>query len=258
MPSFGLTSLPLNPLERALMLQNGLIANATDGAMDAEDYFALRADFMSDPRTAPLLPQFVRICRDLSSFWSFIKAEASQYEPRRRLIRAAFEPLLEYLETGASAADRDIGDVLSKFDPDSVHGAWTKALKRVADDPDGAITASRTLVETVCKHILDDLAAATPAYGPADDLPKLYGAVSKALNLAPSQHSEEVFRRILGGCSSVVEGLGSLRNKLGDAHGQGRRAVRVSTRHARLAVNLAGAMATFLVESHVERHPPAR
>jgi hypothetical protein len=36
---------------------------------------------------------------------------------------------------------------------------------------------------------------------------------------------------------------------MGDAHGRGAGAVRVEARYARLAVNLAGAMATFLVET---------
>ena len=62
-----------------------------------------------------------------------------------------------------------------------------------------------------------------------------------------SQHTEKVFRQVLGGCTAVVEGLGSLRNKLGDAHGKGRLPVKPAPRHAELAVNLAGAMATFLV-----------
>jgi Abortive infection C-terminus len=53
-----------------------------------------------------------------------------------------------------------------------------------------------------------------------------------AANLAPSQHTEEPIKRILGGVTSVVEGLGSLRNKMGDAHGQGKKAVRPSARHA--------------------------
>jgi hypothetical protein len=57
----------------------------------------------------------------------------------------------------------------------------------------------------------------------------------------------------LGGCTSVVEGLGALRNKVGDAHGQGKRPVRVSPRHAHLAVNLAGTMATFLIETRATR-----
>jgi hypothetical protein len=39
----------------------------------------------------------------------------------------------------------------------SVSEMWHKALDRRTDDPDGAITAARTLLETVCKHILDEL-----------------------------------------------------------------------------------------------------
>jgi hypothetical protein len=56
-------------------------------------------------------------------------------------------------------------------------------------------------------------------------------------------------KRILGGATSVFEGLGSLRNKIGDAQGQGRRPIRPSARHAQLAVNLAGAVATFLIDT---------
>lgn len=111
--------------------------------------------------------------------------------------------------------------------------------------PEGAITAARTLLETVCKLILDDVGL---AYSD-DDLPKLYGKVARALNLAPSDHTEDAFKQILGGCWSVVNGLGTLRNRISDAHGQGARPVRPAPRHADLAVNLAGAMAAFLVET---------
>jgi hypothetical protein len=45
----------------------------------------------------------------------------------------------------------------------------------------------------------------------------------------------------------VVEGLGALRNRLSDAHGKGTAGVKPAPRHAELAVNLAGTMATFLV-----------
>lgn len=63
---------------------------------------------------------------------------------------------------------------------------------------------------------------------------------------------------ILGGATTLVNGIGTLRNRLSDAHGQGvsretRLPVRPSPRHASLAVNTAGAMATFLVETFQER-----
>ena len=164
-------------------------------------------------------------------------------------LRAEFQPLLSFLERRSTPGAAMISEALMSFDEDGVHRAWQKALRRSADDPEGAVTAARTLLESVCKHILDEGVEPGTRYGPGDDLPKLFRTAGESLNLAPSQHTEEVFRRILGGCSSVVEGLGSLRNKVGDAHGQGKRPVRIQPRHAHLAVNLAGAMATFLAET---------
>nr|WP_237906993.1 abortive infection family protein [Azospirillum brasilense] len=58
-----------------------------------------------------------------------------------------------------------------------------------------------------------------------------------------------MFKTILGNCQNVVNSLASIRNKLSDAHGRGRKAVRPSARHAELAVNLAGTVATFLVST---------
>lgn len=141
-------------------------------------------------------------------------------------------------------ADWEISATLSAFDENAVHAAWRKALERRGSDPDGAITAARTLLETVCKHIIED---AGGTYGEKDELPKLYATAAMHLNLAPSQHTEEAFRSILGNCQRIVETLGSLRNKLSDAHGKGRKAARPLPRHAELAVNLAGTTATFLV-----------
>ncbi len=51
----------------------------------------------------------------------------------------------------------------------------------------------------------------------------------------------------------MVGGLGSLRNKLSDSHSKGRLPVKPAARHADLAVNLAGAMSTFLVSTWKDR-----
>ena len=86
------------------------------------------------------------------------------------------------------------------------------------------------------------------------DLPKLRGLAAAALNLAPAQHQEKVFKEILGSCQSVVNSLGAARNRVGDAHGQGRRSIRPKPRHAELAVNLAGTMAAFMVATWQARN----
>jgi hypothetical protein len=244
------TELPTHPAERALALQELLVIHATGGVSSDDDYRLLRQEFMARRDTERLLPPFVRRCRNLSAFWEWIKAEAKQWAPRRVLIREAFAGLLDYLEAGDRApADETISGVLETFDEEGVHRAWVKALDRRLTDPEGAITSARTLLETVCKTILD--AIGNGLYNDADDLPKLYHKTAERLKLAPSQHTEEAFKAILGSCQSVVNNLGTLRNRVGDAHGHGRKPVRPSKRHAALAVNLAGAMATFLIETHL-------
>jgi hypothetical protein len=212
---------------------------------------------MANDRTSQLLPSFVRTCRNLNQFWSFIKAEHSTYEARRRFIWDAFGPLLDKLEgQAASPVDASVSDTLESLDVEHVSMVWQRAIQRRMQEPDAAITSARTLIESVCKLILDDLGG---TYSDGDSLPKLYRSVAQQLNLAPDQHTEEVFKQILGGCTAVVEGLGSVRNKLGDAHGTGKGYVKPDSRHAELVVNLAGAMAVFLVRTweHRKNRPAA-
>jgi abortive infection Abi-like protein len=245
------SNFPATPLEQARTLENILVSACEGVANDAGMYQQLRAELMQDPVLRSLLPEFVRTCRDLKHFWGYIKGYAPKWEPRRVHVRDGMTPVFDHLE-GANKAPVDTvaSDVLQKFDADGVHAVWEKALARRHTDPDGAITSARTLLETVCKRILDE---AGETYSDKDDLPAIYRQVALKLQIAPSQHTEDAFKRILGGATSVVEGLGSLRNKIGDAHGQGGKAVRPSARHAQLAVNLAGAMATFLVDTWIAR-----
>lgn len=243
--------LPDDRFERAMFLMNMMISHATQGESDDAAYGTLRREFMGDPETKDLLPSYVRTCRDLDAFWPVAKAMSAKWEGRRVQIRQDFNPLLDCLERdGGSPLDAVASEALSAFNPEDVHAVWTKALARRQQDPEGAITMARTLLETVLKHVLLD---AGESFEEADDLPKLYRSVAELLNLAPSQHTEDIFRRVLGGCTQVVEGLGSIRNKIGDAHGKGPRPVRPSERHAALVVNLAGTMATFVVETYAAK-----
>lgn len=240
-------------LERAQYLQTLLINQATSGEASNAEYQALRQYFLEQPPVKQLVPAWVRINRDLSQFWQFIKYKFPTYAERREFIWHEFAPLLEFLETGSKIpSEQIVSEVLERFNSESVHAVWTKALARLNSDPDGAITAARTLLESICKHILDEQGIIYQDH--KVDLPQLYHLVSTELNLAPNQYTEEVFKQILGGCTSVVNGLGALRNRLGDAHGQGKRPIRPAPRHAQLAINLAGSMALFLVETWEARN----
>ena len=242
--------IPGGALDRALMLQNMVTSLATGGTLVDSIYLRIRATFLSDVTLKKLLPKFILNCRNGDGIWAYMKnvhSGGGAYGVRRLHINEEFAKLLDYLESSTnSPSDSGISNVIARYDAEGVQSAWTKALERRSLDPQGAITAARTLLEEVCKHILDD---ANQAYKEKWDLPKLYSEASKHLNLAPSQHTEEIFKKILGGCNSVVENLGSLRNKISDAHALGRKIGKPAPRHAALAVNLAGSMAMFLIET---------
>jgi hypothetical protein len=231
--------------EKVEAFQNLLISYATGVSVSDEEYGSARTELMQ--ALPERLPRFVRTNRHVKQLWPHFKKVSPSYQGRREYIWKEFAPLLEELEGIHTApGDEAVATALLVLTSSSVHSSWETALERRSSDPDGAITAARTLLETVCKHILDDCGV---AYSPGTDLPKLYGFAAKALNIAPTQHAEDIVKRILGGCFSVVEGIGALRNELGDAHGKGRTEVSPEPRHAELAVNLAGAVATFLVQS---------
>jgi hypothetical protein len=250
-------------LEKVEALQDLLVAIATSSssAVDTDIFLSLREELMAKPEVKRQLPQMVVNCRTPTQFWHFIKNKYPTYEQRRQYIWGEFRPTIEGLEHAESdVTSQLVADTLDQLDVEHVQAIWAHALENRTVNPEGAITAARTLLESVCRIILEDLQVT-----PADDwdLPRLYRATAERLNLAPTQHTEQVFKQILGSCQQVVEGLGGLRNKLGDAHGQGRHPVKPAPRHAELAVNLAGAMATFLVQtweySNDQRaplHPP--
>ena len=235
--------------DKALKLRSIITALATGGTMDSGEFLSLRSEFLNDQNTRKILPEFIRNNVDGDGVWLYFRdfhTGEGAYDARRKHIKAEFQPLISFLSEIGAPVDADVTSSLTQYNADAVSDAWQKALNRRKADPEGAITSARTLLEEVCRHILED---AGENISDKWDLPKLYTEVARNMNLAPSQHAEEVFKRILGGCQNIVESLGGLRNKISDAHGGGRKKVKPSERHAALAVNLAGSMAMFLVET---------
>ena len=226
-------------------LQHIVVSQATGGSEEESEYTRLREAVLADPNLAPLAPRFLRTCRSLGQFWQFIKNKYGTYAERRQYIWAEFHLMLELLEQGGtSPSDQLVSRAIEKFDSSHIQLAWSKALDRRSSDAEGAITMARTLLESVCKHILEE---GKVTYDDSPDISKLYKQTAELLKLAPSQHTEQVFKQILGGCTAVVEGLGALRNRLSDSHGTGKVGVKPAARHAELAVNLAGALAVYLL-----------
>ena len=142
--------------------------------------------------------------------------------------------------------DPHVSSALQRLNSTYVMNTWQRAIARCVDgDPQGAITAARTLLESICKHILDSMGS---SYDENADLPRLYYLAAQELNIAPNQQTEENLRRVFGSCQNIINGVAALRNQLGDAHGTGRIGVEPSPYLDILAVNLAGSLAIFLVQ----------
>lgn len=237
-------------LDSVESLKNMLVAKATGTDGDEAEYMRLRQTILEDAQLSALAPRFVRTCRGLPQFWQFIKHKFPTYAERRSFLWKEFDPIFDSLENEASPSDDLVSTVVQNYDSAHVQATWSKALARRSNDPEGAVTMARTLLESVCKHILEE--AGVP-FDDSADISKLYRQTSECLQLAPTQHTAQVFKQILGGCTAVVEGLGALRNRLSDAHGTGKAAVKPAPRHAELAVNLAGALAVYLLATKTAR-----
>jgi hypothetical protein len=218
-------------LKKAERLEQILVDVATGRAYSGvtEEYRSLRAEFISNPLTKSDVPPFVRTHRKVEEFWQFIKLKFPTYAERRTFIRDQFAALECGLETNRRTPGQLATDAaFQALDSAQIRNTWQKALDRKDIDAEGALTMARTLLEDVCKHLLD---ASSADYDESEDLPKLYGRVANVLQIAPSQQTETEFRKVFGACHAVVDGLACLRNRLSDAHGKGYAAVRPSTIH---------------------------
>jgi len=139
-----------------------------------------------------------------------------------------------------------IEDAISVLNSNQVKIIWAKAMSRRQLDPDGAITAAKTLIESVCKHILTKEGVEYPSN---PDITKLYHLASKQLNISASQHTDEAVKKVLGNCQAVVGGISHIRNKLGDAHSPEPDEIPAISSEAELLVNLAGTISTFLIQT---------
>lgn len=123
-----------------------------------------------------------------------------------------------------------------------------KCDTRIAEgDFDGAITVARTVIEAILGELQQRLAGERNDF--AGDLPRQFKHAAKLLRMdADRQDLDDRFRDVIRGLVMVVNGLAPLRNKMSDGHARSRVP---APHHARVVVNAAKTIASFLVESYV-------
>ena len=145
---------------------------------------------------------------------------------------------------------RSLLDMLRSTDFEGVDYEFDRALSSIDDDPEDALTAACSVVESLCKIFIEDEALELPS---KQTIGNLWKVVAGNLGFNPSRLEDDDLKRILSGLASIVDGLGALRTHAGSAHGRGRTRYKLSPRHARLAVHSAHTLVIFVMESWDEK-----
>jgi hypothetical protein len=137
------------------------------------------------------------------------------------------------------ASAPDVFELVSDSSFYDVQRLWTKAKARAANDPDGAITAARAMLESLCKILINE---AGESFTNRDDLPTLYGKA--VFKLAPGQQTEAEYKKLAGSCAGTMDAIKNIRNREGDSHGGPQAAELLQ---AKFVVNITGSLVEFLI-----------
>jgi len=245
---------------------DGPLMSFDGNKLDRAGAYLDRADW-SDVRTVKgLLELITHIFKDLTSRGVSIpdgRTAVSTDDRANRIIKALAERERIYW-TGegfdlssldASAMLVHASQSIQRFGLAEVNQEARRILLNVESDPGDAITSAKSLLESVCRHILADFGEKR---SPTANLGDLMRAVMERLSLLPEQVSEKrrgagAAKKVLRSIQATVQGLAELRNLYGDPHGKGPGYRGLESRHARLAATLSGAVAVFLAETHERR-----
>jgi hypothetical protein len=142
----------------------------------------------------------------------------------------------------------EVADVAGSLDIVEFERHAARIRHVIRSDPGLAIGSAKELLETVLKAVLAE-------HGPAlskDDIPGLLKRACQKLGLDvqgvnPVTPGADTIRRVLGNLGQIVVGVAEIRNLYGTGHGRAK-AGELDLAHARLVVNSAVAVGTFLLQ----------
>lgn len=149
-------------------------------------------------------------------------------------------------EIGPGTLIEELVDEISASDNmTALRNNWDRAIERSRNDPMGSITAANSFLESVMKWIVEQSGQPVP-----ENRRKLFELTVKLVSDGlPGQDSD-----IVGHFDTIMREIGSLRSKIGDAHGSTSAKRPPSSSQAMLSVNLAGSLALYLLDSFDEQN----
>ncbi|ABM39302.1 abortive infection family protein [Polaromonas naphthalenivorans] len=150
------------------------------------------------------------------------------------------------LTTGGMAPSKTLGELIKGREMPAIHREFDRAMETVTGKPREAVSAASNILESIFKIYIEDNNLRMPE---KQDLQPVFKVVRADLGLDPGSVEDQDLQRIISGLFSIVDGIGALRTHAGSAHSEGRKGYKLEPRHARLAVNAAHTVATFVMET---------
>ncbi len=165
------------------------------------------------------------------------------------------DPILfaELYGTGEMAVPlEDIEVAANRLDIMELNRHAARIRQSIRDDPEQAIGSAKELIESILKAVLK-----IEGEHAGEDIPTLLRRAQRELDLDPrtvgdDAPGKDTIRRTLSNLGQIVVGVAEVRNLYGTGHGR-HRSRELEIAHARLIVNAAVTLATFLVEIAHER-----
>jgi hypothetical protein len=131
---------------------------------------------------------------------------------------------------------------------------WQKMNNRLLADPAGAMTSSRSMVESAIKwihhqHQVDPPSNTSTSGRRLKDCLKLLGGLE-------NDFDKPGMRSMLAGMETAMQGLDEARNGMGDGHGRSPIGPQANPRIARVVVGLATTITVFLLATYESRLRP--
>jgi hypothetical protein len=199
--------------------------------------------YMEDPEMAP--------DHKFNDWMPASESRKRQRELVRKLEQVLGRAGLRYMPGGhittpAQAPSKKLSELIRGRDVPAIHREFDRAMETVESKPRDAVSAASNILESIFKVYIEDNNLAMPD---KQDLQPVFKIVRADLGLDPGSVEDQDLQRIISGLFSVVDGIGALRTHAGSAHSEGRKGYRLEPRHARLAVNSAHTVATFVMET---------
>jgi hypothetical protein len=156
--------------------------------------------------------------------------------------------------------DNIVKDIVVKIDSGYISKQTSRMNSSIDSDPESTIGAAKEFIETICKTILSDNKKENIDKLNFNELVKETRTVLDILpkNIDKETKGSESFKKVLQAASSMLDGIGEIRNLYGTGHGKAANYKGLQPRHARLVAGIACTLGRFLFDCYERKKANAK